>query len=120
MVGNQASKTLGNYFKGDLKAFKTAVDNCFDFTILQDFGDTLYNNIHEWFAYKENQLLWEELQTMLNFEEKNYDTVVEENPFIGKTIVVTGKVEPYTRGDINLKIESLGAHAGSSVSKNTD
>ena len=42
------------------------------------------------------------------------------NPFVGKTIVVTGKVEPYTRDGINEKIESLGAHAGSSVSSKTD
>ena len=34
--------------------------------------------------------------------------------------VVTGKVEPYTREGINAKIESLGAHAGSSVSSKTD
>ena len=39
---------------------------------------------------------------------------------MGKTVVVTGKVEPYTRGEINAKIESLGAHAGSSVSGKTD
>ena len=40
--------------------------------------------------------------------------------FTGLTVVVTGKVEPYTREEINAKIESLGAHAGSSVSSRTD
>ena len=45
---------------------------------------------------------------------------VRENPFAGMTIVVTGKVEPYTRSGINEMIESLGAHAGSSVSRKTD
>ena len=35
---------------------------------------------------------------------------VQDNPFVGKTIVVTGKVEPYTRDGINDLIESLGAH----------
>ena len=29
-------------------------------------------------------------------------------------------MEPYTRGGINARIESLGAHAGSSVSSKTD
>lgn len=43
-----------------------------------------------------------------------------DNPFMGKTLVVTGKVEPYTRDGINAKIESLGARAGSSVSSKTD
>jgi DNA ligase (NAD+) len=44
----------------------------------------------------------------------------KDNPFVGLTIVVTGKVEPYTRDGINAKIESLGAHAGSSVSGKTN
>ena len=45
---------------------------------------------------------------------------MEDNPFVGCTMVVTGKVEPYTRSGINAKIESLGAVAGSSVTKKTD
>ena len=120
-VGSNASKALGRYFNYDLQAFKTAVDNSFDFTILPDFGEVLHNNIHEWFYYEENLKLWEELQTMLNIQKpENNPVTVKEDPFIGKTIVVTGKVEPYTRNDMHAKIESLGAKVGSSVSKNTD
>ena len=40
--------------------------------------------------------------------------------FTGHTIVVTGKLECFTRNSINAMIKSLGAIAGSSVSKNTD
>ena len=40
--------------------------------------------------------------------------------YVGKTVVVTGKVEPYSRTGINAKIEALGARAGSSVSSKTD
>jgi len=42
------------------------------------------------------------------------------NPFAGRTVVVTGKLENFTRDSINEKIESLGAKAGGSVSRNTD
>ena len=42
------------------------------------------------------------------------------NPFNGRTIVVTGTLLNFTRNTINAKIESLGATAGSAVSKNTD
>ncbi len=120
MIGNKASKILCRQFGGDLDAFKSVVDSCYDFTALPDFGETLHNNIYEWFEYEENQLLWEELKVYMSIQNVNQETAVKDNPFIGKTIVVTGKVEPYTRGEINLKIESLGAHAGSSVSKSTD
>ncbi len=44
----------------------------------------------------------------------------QDNPFSGKTIVVTGKVEPYTRDEMNSLIASLGAVAGSSVTRKTD
>ena len=40
--------------------------------------------------------------------------------FTGKTMVATGKLQNYTRDEINQKIMSLGAKAASSVSKKTD
>ena len=42
------------------------------------------------------------------------------NIFTGKTVVATGKLMNYTRDEINAKILSLGAKAGSSVTKKTD
>jgi len=51
------------------------------------------------------------------------ESTVERNTistFAGRTIVVTGKLECFTRDAINAKIKSMGAIAGSSVSKNTD
>ena len=96
----------------------------YDFRQLPDFGETLHNNIHDWFCVEDNFCIWEELQTMMNIQKpavaEHSEDRVQDNPFVGKTIVVTGKVEPYTRDGINDLIESLGAHAGSSVSKKTD
>ena len=42
------------------------------------------------------------------------------NPFIGCTIVATGKLTNFTREGINRKIISLGASAGSSVTRKTN
>ena len=123
MVGNTASRTLCRQFHGSLEEFEDAVHHQYDFTQLPDFGDTLHNNIHEWFYDEENLYVWEVLQQMLNIEINSPGdgmVSVSENPFVGMTIVVTGKVEPYTRSGINAKIESLGARAGSSVSSKTD
>lgn len=44
----------------------------------------------------------------------------ENSPFTGCTIVATGKLENFTRDDINSRIISLGATAGSSITRKTD
>ena len=46
--------------------------------------------------------------------------VVKSNPFNGKTLCVTGKLNHFTRDSINAKIAELCAKTASSVSKNTD
>lgn len=121
MIGNHASKVLAKQFGSSPSAFEEAVENDFDFSQLPDFGETLHQNIHQWFAQEENRILWEELQEMVTIQTVTTEThSMEENPFVGCTMVVTGKVEPYTRSGINAKIESLGAVAGSSVTKKTD
>ena len=42
------------------------------------------------------------------------------NPFVGKTVVATGKLEKYTRDGIQTKLLEVGAKPASSVSKKTD
>ena len=124
MIGRTASRKLSRCFKSDLNAFEAAVNSGFDFTQLSNFGKILHRNIHDWFKANENLHLWKELQTMLTIEKKGTAAASEntntENPFDGRTIVVTGKLVNFTRDTINAKIEMLGAKAGSAVSKNTD
>ena len=42
------------------------------------------------------------------------------NPFTGCTIAATGKLENFTRDDINSRIISLGATASNAVTRKTD
>lgn len=123
MVGNTASRVLCREFHGSLDEFRDAVYGGYDFRQLPDFGETLHSNIQEWFNEEENFCIWEELQMMMNIQkpvETDNQTVNQNNRFSGKTIVVTGKVEPYTRDEMNSLIASLGAVAGSSVTRKTD
>lgn len=120
-IGNTASRTLARQFHSSLDEFEAAVCGGFDFTQLPDFGNVLHQNIYDWFGQEENWYLWLELRNYVQLQPPATEPAgpVHDNPFAGKTIVVTGKVEPYTRNEINAKIESLGAHAGSSVSSKT-
>lgn len=122
MIGNTASRTLSRQFNASLEAFEVAIFQQFDFTQLPDFGDTLHRNICDWFQNEENWYTWSELRNYVTIVPPAADVSVEipDNPFAGKTVVVTGKVEPYTRDGINAKIEALGAHAGGSVSGRTN
>ena len=43
----------------------------------------------------------------------------QENPFIGKSVAVTGKLVNYTRAGIKDRLLDLGAHPTASVSKRT-
>ena len=121
LIGNNASRTLSQIFHGDLDAFVDAVEEMYDFRQLPDIGETLHNNIYQWFWNEENYCMWFEMRDLITIEKPGeIPRTVQENPFMGKTIVVTGKVEPYTRDEIHGIIESLGAHAGSSVSGKTN
>ena len=126
MIGRTASRVLDHYFNGDLQEFAKAAVDCFDFTSLPDFGETMSRNIWEWFHDGENLKLWKSLQKELNFEKRedktmeNKNSNTDSNPFTGCTIVATGKLENFTRDGINSKIISLGATAGSSVTRKTN
>ncbi len=43
-----------------------------------------------------------------------------DNPFAGKTIVITGTLENFEREDLKTRLEGFGAKVSGSVSKNTD
>ncbi len=57
---------------------------------------------------------------MLGISPKYEEKDIKANIFEGKTIVVTGSLENYTRLSIKEKLESLGATVSGSVSKKTD
>ena len=123
IIWRTAGRALERHFHGDLHEFAKAAMGCFDFTSLPDFGETMCRNIWEWFRDHRNMKLWKSLQKELTFKdrimtEKTDNT--KSSPFAGCTIVVTGKLENFTRNTINDKIGSIGATAGRSVTKKTD
>lgn len=125
MVGRTKSRVLCEVFEGSLNRFEKAAAGNYDFSKLEDFGDTLNRNIHTWFADEDNLSLWRNLQMEMNFKTVEIKAAEEEpvsskSPFQGCTIVATGKLMNFTRDGINSKIYELGGKPGSSVSKNTD
>ncbi len=125
MIGRTAGRALEDYFHGDLQEFARAAVEGFDFTCLPDFGEKMSRNIREWFNNGENLKLWKTLQKEFNYKRREEKIMKNENstnnnPFAGCTIVATGKLENFTRDGINSRIVSLGAVAGSSVTRKTN
>jgi len=121
MVGRHASAILCQAFNYDLSAIKVAALGNYDFTVLQDFGDILHDNIRSWFQSECNLIQWEEIINLMDFKTASTRPAgASDNPFAGKTIVATGSFVHYTRDTINEQILTLGAKPGSSVSKKTD
>lgn len=116
-IGTSAAKTISDYFNGDYYEFENAMHNKFDWTCLDDFGQKTSDNINQWWDDQPDAIYF--LPTELEFEEAEEKTITD-NPFINKTIVVTGKLNHFTRDSINEKIISLGAKAAGSVSKKSD
>ena len=121
-VGRHAGRDLECYFHGSWEAFHDALRSGFDFTQLPDFGETMNKNIHDWYADLAETQLWFPLLDCVIFETEKENTTMSNvnNPFNGKTVVATGKLNNYTRDGIQMKLLSLGANPASSVTKNTD
>lgn len=116
-IGKSAAKTISNAFNGDIYAVLDAYDQGYNWTQLNDFGEVMANNINKFF--KENIGDVYNLAKEFNFM-KYEQKQVKENPFNGKTLCVTGKLNHFTRDSINAKISELGAKAAGSVSSKTD
>ena len=121
-VGRSAGRIISDYFGGSWTLFEQAIQDGFDFTALQDFGQTMNDSIYKWYADKQAEALWRPALQHIEFQvkEKEHSIMNNKNVFQGKKIVATGKLAGYTRTEIQDKILSLGATPQSAVSKTTD
>lgn len=121
LVGRHAGRDIDRFFGGSWEAFESAIQDEFDFTIIPNFGAIMSDNIYRWYADKDAEKLWRPLLTKIEFvKETSTMNINASNPFYGKTVVATGKLENYTRDGIQMKLMELGAKPTSSVTKKTD
>ena len=115
-IGKSAAKTISNAFNGDVYVMLDAYDKGYNWTQLDDFGQTMSNNINRFFA--ENIADVYNLAKEMNFVQQESKEVAE-SPFNGKNVAVTGKLVYFTRDSINAQLESLGAKPVSGVTSKT-
>jgi len=86
---------------------------------VQDVGNIVAESVIDFF--KEDKII-KSIHELLNQGVKPFfeETEVHENPFMNKTVVVTGSLNNFGRVEIKEKLEAIGAKAATSVSKKTD
>ncbi|MGO5065208.1 MULTISPECIES: NAD-dependent DNA ligase LigA [unclassified Clostridium] len=115
---------VGKKTANDLVAKFKILENIENATIeelveVSDVGEIVAKSVYDFFA---DEKIINNIEELLNLGVKPYyeEEIINENTFMNKTIVVTGSLNNYSRGEIKDKLQSLGAKVSSSVSKNTD
>ena len=116
-VGKKTAKDLAKTFK-TLENIERATFE--ELVSVPDIGDVVAKTIVEFFSLdKSIETINELLRLGVTPKEEEVQEVVE-NPFNGKTVVVTGSLKAFSRSEIKDKLEELGAKVAGSVSKKTD
>lgn len=116
-VGKKTAKDLAKTFK-TLANIERATFQ--ELVSVPDIGDVVAKAIVEFFSLdKSIETINELLRLGITPREEGIQEVVE-NPFNGKTVVVTGSLKEFSRNEIKEKLENLGAKVSGSVSKKTD
>lgn len=115
-VGTKASKLLARKYKTMDNLANATFD---DLSQINDIGPIVADSIREFFMQDQTVDLIEKLkQAGVNMNSLEED--IDDNRFAGKTFVLTGSLEKYTRQEASDIIEKMGGKTSNSVSKKTD
>jgi len=117
-VGETVAKKLAKHYK-TIDALSHA--SVMDLILVDEIGDRIAQSVIEFFENQENRTIIERLKSFgVQFE------IIEKfNPNVtvklsGKTFVVSGVFEKFSRDDLKKSIEDNGGKVGSSISAKTD
>lgn len=115
-VGNKASKVLARKYRTIDNLAKASFE---DLSAINDIGPIVANSIKEFFEQEQTLDLIKKLKEAgVNMNSKEEE--IQDNRFEGKTFVLTGSLENYTRGEASNIIEKFGGKTSGTVSKKTD
>lgn len=116
-VGQKTADILARNFKNIDNLMNASVE---DIAAVKDIGMTIAKSVAKFFSEERNKELIAHLK---DFGVNMYylkETSEEETLFTGKTFVLTGSLERFTRDEARERIEVLGGTVSSSVSRKTD
>jgi DNA ligase (NAD+) len=117
-VGETVAKKLAKHYK-TIDAIQNA--SLLDLILVDEIGEKIAQSVIEFFDNQENIKIIERLKqfgVQLELVEKFNPNAT--NKLSGKTFVVTGVFEKFSRDDLKKEIEDNGGKVGSSISAKTD
>ena len=116
-VGTKTAKDISKYFR-TLDDLKNATVE--ELAKIRDIGDVVAKSIVDFFSNEKNLKLIDKLLSAGIKIKNSTQSGKSEGIFAGKTFVLTGTLESFTRSEATALIEQNGGQTSSSVSKNTD
>jgi len=117
-VGETVAKKLANHYKS-IEALRQA--SLMDLILVDEIGERIAQSVIEFFENKTNCEIIERLKdygVQLELVEKFNPNATDK--LVGKTFVVSGVFEIFSRNDLKKAIEDNGGKVGSSISAKTD
>ncbi|MEY2739535.1 MAG: NAD-dependent ligase LigA [Bacteroidota bacterium] len=116
-VGETVAKKLAKHYKS-IDAIAQA--SIMDLIIVDEIGDKIAQSVVQFFDNQENRLIIERLKQFGVQLESSAEEVLLSEKLKGKTFVVSGVFELYSRDELKKAIEDNGGKVGSSISAKTD
>lgn len=115
-VGKKTARDLAQAFRSIEKLREAKREELLE---IPDIGEIVAESITKFFGDKEIQKSIDSLLAS-GIRPRFAKAAVRESPYRGKTVVVTGTLQKYTRSEIEEILSKLGANVSGSVSKKTD
>ena len=117
-VGQRVATVLARRF-GSAERLMQATEE--ELSNTEEIGPIIAKSVVDYCRSDEGKLVFEQLKDAgVSLATSMEDAVDHSGVFAGKTVVVTGSLEHYSRDEIERLIEKLGGKASGSVSKKTD
>ena len=114
-VGVKAAKVLAKTYENMDNLANASIE---DLSQVDEVGPIVANSINEFFSQEQTKDLLKRLKDAgVNMERQKEEN--EDDRFAGKTFVLTGSLEKYSREEASNIIEKFGGKTSSSVSKKT-
>jgi DNA ligase (NAD+) len=116
-VGETVAKKLAKHYKS-IDAIACA--NTMDLILVDEIGDKIAQSVVQFFDNQENIHIINKLKSFGVQLESSADAALISEKLKGKTFVVSGVFEIYSRDELKKAIEENGGKVGSSISSKTD